>query len=100
MTPEEILKQMCDVMPFHLDDCFKPYLLEALQLTSTPRFKEIEWKGNVAFCGKVEIGSIENDFGTWIMFDHNGYEFDYVSEEEAKSAVISSWKEFLTEITN
>ena len=79
------------------DDICK--FIEGTNFASPPRFKDVEWKGNIAFCGKVEIGSIEYNPDTWIMFDYSGYEYEYQTEEEAKAAVESSWKEFTEKIT-
>jgi len=100
-TPEAIREEAekryprDEVVPYYSRKSF----IEGANFASTPRFKDVEWKGNIAFCGKVEIGSIEYNPDTWIMFDYSGYEYEYQTEEEAKAAVESSWKEFTEKIT-
>lgn len=31
-TAEEIIKQMCDEMPFHLAEAIKPYIIESMKI--------------------------------------------------------------------
>lgn len=54
MTPEDIIKKMCDIMPFNLADEFKPYIEEAMHIYADQEAKAYaHWIANQVIAGRT-----------------------------------------------